>query len=71
MLKIVENSIVVARCCKYIFLYAPLLPLGKAKTAGNMTHPLPSVNLLPEDHQEIVGGKWLSDNVINAAHRSF
>ena len=34
-----------------------------------MTHPLPSLNLLPEDHQDIVEGKWLSANVINAAQK--
>ena len=34
-----------------------------------MTHLLPSLNLLPEDHQDVVGGKWLPDNVINTAQK--
>ena len=30
---------------------------------------IPSLNLLCEDHKYIVGGKWLSDSVINAAQK--
>ena len=39
------------------------------KKCESLQYWIPSLNLLPEDHQDIVGGKWLSDNVINAAQK--
>ena len=41
----------------------------ETKKCESLQYWIPSLNLLPEDHQDIVGRKWLSDNAINAAQK--